>query len=270
MRTPSRNSAGAEPRPSSTVMLVRDGTAAPEILMLKRHVNSAFGDVYVFPGGVVDPCDTKVHDCCDSPCAEVANSMLGTPDALSFFSAAIRELFEETGVLLAGPTWVEAAQTGIAPEDIERARHQLIQGEISWDCFVRERNLTLGSQALHYFAHWVTPEGEPKRFSTRFFVAAIPAEQKASHDGFELTDSCWKTASDVLAAQRSGRMRLVYATWSTVTDIAKLGTVDDIVAWADDRRRSGVAQVLPAIVDVDGEDKVVMPGDPLYPKTLLA
>ncbi|MEQ9563308.1 MAG: NUDIX domain-containing protein [Woeseiaceae bacterium] len=270
MRAGSENSVRDEPRPSSTVMLIRDGAAAPEILMLKRHINSAFGDVYVFPGGVVDPCDTNVHDCCDSLCADDANSMLGTSDALCFFSAAIRELFEETGVLLARPGPGNADGENVARADMEQARHQLIHGELTWDRFVRERKLVLGSRALHYFAHWVTPQSEPKRFSTRFFVATIPAGQVASHDGCELTDSCWKTANEVLAAQESGQMRLIYPTWRTLGDIANFGTADDIVAWADDRQRSGVARVLPAIIDVDGEDKVVLPGDPRYPDSLLA
>jgi 8-oxo-dGTP pyrophosphatase MutT (NUDIX family) len=258
-----------EPRPSSTVMLIRDGTAAPEILMLKRHMKTAFGDVHVFPGGVVDPCDSKVHDCCDSPCAEAANTILGAPDALNFYSAAIRELFEETGVLLARATQDSERPRTNRSFDDEPARRQLHRGEIAWDRFVRERQLRLGSHSLHYFAHWITPESEPKRFSTRFFVAEMPADQVASHDGCELTDSCWMTAIDVLAAQKSGKMRLIYPTWRTLRDIAKLGAVDDVAAWANDRQQSGVARVLPAIIEVDGKDKVVLPGDPLYPKSLL-
>lgn len=222
--------------------------------MLKRHTKSAFGDVHVFPGGVVDACDAAVYDCCGAVSAADADRALGEVDALCHYSAAIRELFEETGVLLANRT-----------EDRDAERRSLIRGQISWDRFVHDRNLTLASHSLHYFAHWVTPKSEHRRFSTRFFVAAMPQDQEASHDGVELTDSCWMTAEDVLKAQRNGQVRLIYPTYRTLRDIANLQTVGEIVDWADDRLRSGVARVLPAIVEVDGKDKVVLPGDPRYP-----
>ncbi len=251
-----------EPRPSATVALVREGDTAPQLLMLRRHARSTFGDVYVFPGGVLDACDARVGDCCGSIDCTQASVCLGVANALDYYSAAAREVFEETGVLLAeGDT---AAQT---TRDDDRVR--LIRGDWSWDQLLRERHLSLASERLHYFAHWVTPESEPRRFSTRFFMAALPEDQLASHDGSELTDSCWMTAAEVLDAQRAGRMRLIYPTYRTLKDIAELKSVAAVLAWAIDRERSGVSRVLPAIIDVDGRETVVMPGDPRYPAKAL-
>ncbi|MDH4046929.1 MAG: NUDIX domain-containing protein [Gammaproteobacteria bacterium] len=249
------------PRRSSTVLLIRDGESTPEVLMLKRHAKSAFGAVYVFPGGVVDACDSCTGDRCGAIGREQAADLLGTDDALDYFSAAVREVFEETGVLLANCTTASDPQRFACDAD----RRCLIEGDVSWDEFLRLRKLTLSSQDLHYFAHWITPISEPKRFSTRFFLARMPEGQQASHDGHELTDSCWMTAADILEAQRAGQMRLIYPTYRTLKDIVNKKTVTDVIDWAVERQRSGVARVLPAIVDIDGRDKVVLPGDPRYP-----
>ncbi|HEX9851776.1 MAG TPA: NUDIX hydrolase [Woeseiaceae bacterium] len=251
-----------EPRPSATVALLREGVTAPQLLMLRRHARSTFGDVYVFPGGVLDACDARIDDCCGSIDGTRATACLGIANALDYYSAAAREVYEETGVLLAeGDTAAQALR------DDDRAR--LIRGELSWDQLLRERHLSLASERLHYFAHWVTPESEPRRFSTRFFMATLPEDQQASHDGSELTDSCWMTAAEVLDAQRAGRMRLIYPTYRTLKDIAGLKSVAEVIEWAIDRERSGVARVLPAIIEVDGRETVVLPGDPRYPAKVL-
>ena len=244
-------------------MLVRDGERAPEVLMLKRHTKSVFGDVHVFPGGVVDACDAAMEDCCDSVTSADADRALGTGDALRHYSAAIRELFEETGVLLAHGAG-DSGNTD-APPAGDTERRGLIHGELQWDRWVRERQLKLATRELHYFAHWVTPKSEPRRFSTRFFVAVMPANQEAMHDGVELTDSRWMTAQDVLEAQRKRQMQLIYPTYRSLRDIAGFRSVAEIVGWADERLRNGVARVLPAIVEVDGKEKVILPGDPRYP-----
>ncbi|MCI0516768.1 MAG: NUDIX domain-containing protein [Woeseiaceae bacterium] len=256
------STAGPAPvaRPSATVALIREGERAPQLLMLRRHAGSVFGDVYVFPGGAVDACDSRVRDRCGAVDGAAATACLGVTEALDYYSAAIREVFEETGVLLAhGGTAVDDAS-------LDDDRRRLMRGELAWDRFLQERNLCLESERLHYFAHWVTPETESRRFSTRFFLAAMPEQQQASHDGSELTDSCWMTAAEVLEAQRAGRMRLIFPTYRTLKDIAGLETVDAVIEWARARQRSGVARILPAIIEIDGKEKVVMPGDPRYPR----
>jgi 8-oxo-dGTP pyrophosphatase MutT (NUDIX family) len=268
----SQQPAGDAPAPSrsSTVVLLREGKQFPEVLMLKRHARSAFGAVHVFPGGVVDSCDSDTHDCCGALSEADAVALLGTGDALDYFSAAIREVFEETGVLLAARNALVSSGPADREMEIAVERRRLLGGEMAWDRFLHDKGLKLSANKLHYFAHWVTPIGEPKRFSTRFFLAAMPEGQQASHDGRELTDSCWLTAVDILDSQRAGHMHLIYPTYRTLKDIAKYKTVDDVIAWAVARQQSGVARLLPAISDVDGRDKVVLPGDPRYPGEGLA
>jgi 8-oxo-dGTP pyrophosphatase MutT (NUDIX family) len=228
--------------------------------MLRRDARSAFGDVYVFPGGVLDDSDTAVRDSWAAIDSAQASACLGVTNALDYYSAAIREVFEETGVLLARGG--DAAAETLRDDD----RQRLISGELTWGQFLHERDLSLASDQLHYFAHWVTPQTERRRFSTRFFLATMPEDQLASHDGSELTDSCWMTAAEVLEAQRAGRMRLIYPTYRTLKDIAGLKTVEAVIDWAKERQRNGVARILPAIIEVDGKEKVVMPGDSRYPR----
>ncbi|HZW58984.1 MAG TPA: hypothetical protein VFE85_01715, partial [Woeseiaceae bacterium] len=118
---------------------------------------------------------------------------------------------------------------------------------------------------LHYIAHWITPLGLPRRFTTRFFAAALPAGQEASHDGAELTDSRWSTAAAALAADRDGELDLPPPTRMTLQQLAGYGSVDALLRWAKQRQSGGVEACLPAIVGAAGEEHVVMPGQPDYP-----
>ena len=160
-------------------MLARPGRAEPELFMVRRHAKSAFGAAYAFPGGVVDPGDRLVHGFCQGISARAADEKLGVASGgLDYYSAAIRELFEESGVLL--------ADAGNLGEALPVVRDALNDGSDSWDDFVRRNSLQLDCHALHYISHWITPPSQPKRYSTRFFLAALPDGQVASHCGGEL------------------------------------------------------------------------------------
>lgn len=230
----------ALPRPSSTVVLVRPGAEAPEILMVKRHEHSAFGSAHAFPGGVLEPADCRVHEYCAGVTASDADRRLAVTDGLDYFSAAIRELFEEAGVLLASSLPDRAS--------LDAARNALNAGTLAWDRFVAEQGLTLLCDRLHYFSFWITPEGLPQRYSTRFFLTELPDTQQASHCGAEITDSSWLTARDVLAAARAGRMRLHYPTARTLESIARIESVADLCAWASRCAAQGVVCDRPAAV----------------------
>ncbi|MGH8223135.1 MAG: NUDIX hydrolase [Woeseiaceae bacterium] len=261
-----RSSAHAVPQPSATVLLLRAAAGAPEIFMLLRHARTAFGDVHVFPGGVVDDNDRGLGDrCYPSGWAQVAGRLLGVDDALAWFSAAIRELFEETGVLLARRT-SEASTPASGAGGAEQARHRLRDGSLMWRDYLERHGLQLDCERLEYFAYRVTPHTEPRRFATRFFAAVLPAGQSTGHDGVEHTDSCWMTAVSLLEAERTGAIRLIYPTYRTLGDIAGFATVAEVLAWARERQKTGIARVRPAIVEVDGRDRVVLPGDPRYPR----
>ena len=239
-------------RPSSTVVLVREGKRAPELLLMRRHERSAFGGAHAFPGGVLEDADRRVDDHCTGITPAAADVLLDTEGALAYFSAAVRELFEESGVLLAS-----AATTGV---NLDTARNALNDGTLDWQDFVRDNALQLHCDALHYFSFWITPEALPRRFSTRFFLAALPDGQDAAHCGGELTDSCWMSAAAALAASRDGSITLHFPTIRTLETLAGCRTVDELVEWATRRAREGVPCIFPEIKTRRGEARVIVAG----------
>ena len=245
-------------RPSSTVVVVRAGAASPEIFMVRRHAQSSFGSAYAFPGGVVDPEDTEVHDYCGGLAEADANLRLGVArGGLDYYSAAIRELFEESGILLADISSLD--------EDIVAIRAALNDGSLNWADFVKQQQLTLQCEKLNYVSHWITPEFEPKRYSTRFFVAALPAGQVAEHCGGELTESCWVVASDMLAAERRGDVKMIFPTIKTLESLARHKTLDDLIEWAKSSVDWGITTMVPVAIERDGKREIVLPGDKNYP-----
>lgn len=239
-------------RPSSTVVLVRETGAAPEVLMMRRHERSSFGGAFAFPGGVLDPADHDVADWCDGVTADQAAQLLGDDDGLAYFSAAIRELFEESGVLLA-----TMAAPGV---DLDAARDALNAGRLDWARFVADNEIRLHCGDLHYFSFWITPVALPKRYSTRFFVAAMPDEQEAVHCGGELTESCWVSAAAALDAERDGSMSIHFPTIKTLEALARHATVDELLAWAEAESRAGVPCIFPEISRRDSERRVIVQG----------
>lgn len=247
-------------RPSSTVVLVRAASGDPEVFMVRRHAKSSFGEAHAFPGGVVDPEDGAVYDYCTGVSAHKADTNLGVKvDGLDYYSAAVRELFEESGVLLANPDDVA--------EGLDAARDALNEGSDNWADFVTRNELELHCDQIHYVSHWTTPPSQEKRYSTRFFVAAIPAGQEASHCGGELTDSCWMTAHDALAARRAGDITMHYPTIKTLESIERHKTLDDLMEWAASAVEWGITSMVPIVIQRDGRSEIVLPGDKDYPGT---
>lgn len=226
--------------------------------MVLRHAESSFGDAWAFPGGVVDADDAVVSNYCSGVDAAEADSHLGVKaDGLELYSAAIRELFEESGVLL--------ADTGELSEDLAAVRDGLNSGTDSWADFVARNKLMLRCDQLHYFSHWVTPQILSKRYSTRFFLCEMPDEQHAMHCGGELTDCRWIGAHDMLEAGRDGELELHFPTIKTLELIARYKTLDELVDWARACVQWGVTSMLPAVIMRDGEHDIVLPGDKDYP-----
>jgi 8-oxo-dGTP pyrophosphatase MutT (NUDIX family) len=249
-------------RPSATVVLVRDGESGPELLLVQRHAKSTFGASFVFPGGVLEAADESLGDHSSGLDDAGANAVLGMPQGgAAYFSGAIRELFEEAGILLARTPQGRWAD----PAAFSTLRDELNAGNLPWTNFVREAELILAYDALHYFSHWVTPRELPKRFSTRFFVAALPGGQVAAHCGGELTDSCWLSAPEAIAAGKAGKIELPQPTIATLHELSGFLSIDAMLAWAAQRSSSGVNAFRPAIVSIDGSRKVVMPDSPDYP-----
>ena len=206
-------------------------------MFVKRRSGDAFGDAWIFPGGVVDDDEHAARGCCHGLPESEANSILDIEEGgLDYFSTAVRELFEETGVLLVH---------GAIDQSIGSARHSLISGDAGWTAFLESNGLTVACDALFYFSHWITPTVMPKRWTTRFFLAELPAGQEAEPDGIEITESIWLTAEQALRHARDGHGKLPYPTRKTLESFTGLHTVQDFQAWARRRQASGVPTIQP-------------------------
>jgi len=248
----------AEPRHAATVVLLRDGGAGIEAYLLRRLGSMAFaGGMYVFPGGSVDPRDGDADIAWEGPPAGAWAAPLGADERLArgLVAAAVRETFEESGVLLASPIAGDA-------EHWKAEQAALLDRSASMADVLARNGLVLRSDLLRAWAHWVTPEIEPKRFDTRFFVAALPEGQEAVHYRGESDHSEWVRPRDAVERHASGELGMLPPTVFTLAELAAYDTVADVLA-AGERR--DVKRVLPRIV-VDGDDVLLLlPGDPGYP-----
>ncbi|MEC9416131.1 MAG: NUDIX domain-containing protein [Pseudomonadota bacterium] len=231
-----------EPLPSATVLLVRDIKDRLEVLLLLRRKDSSFGSSYVFPGGLVDKTDIKLEVDIDQK--KIINQSLDlVSGGYSYYSAAIRELFEEAGVLLV------VDMDGKFPSylDIEEYRIQLNTGKISWDKFLSDNQLSLNCGNMIYFAFWITPLNLSQRFSTRFFVSEIPSNQTASHCGNELIDSRWISPRDALIARRKKEINIPHPTAITLMQIRDFDSVKEVLEWANIKLNKGVPCYFPQL-----------------------
>jgi 8-oxo-dGTP pyrophosphatase MutT (NUDIX family) len=231
--------------------------------MVRRRAGDVFGDSYAFPGGLVDDNEPTAHDYCQGVSAKEADKLLRVPNGgLNFYSAAIRELFEETGILLAQDT-----SGNWAPDrpDLQELRVQVDKGLLPWSEFLRDQELHMACDALHYFAHWETPLIEPKRWSARFFFAAMPSDQDVRHDGGELTDSLWITAAAALSTSRDREMKLPFPTIRSLMMLPEVSSIDGLIDWANERAIAGVQKLRPVRVEKNGKSRWTIVGDPDYP-----
>ena len=251
----------APPRPAATVVLLRDAEGGPEALLLRRHRRSGFAaDAWVFPGGVVDAADRSgdVADRMDGPSAEEWARRLGVRDpaeALGYVAAAIREAFEETGILLAHSDRVSAPPHDLA-HSLEIARRALLNDVIGLRDLAVGNGLRLAGDELVYIAHWITPVPEPRRYDTRFFAARAPEGAVCDVHDQEMTDAAWLRPADAVARFRAGEMKLLPPTVKTLEQLAPFRTYDELRTALDDApvptilprmepRPDGVAIVVP-------------------------
>ncbi|HTU73706.1 MAG TPA: NUDIX hydrolase [Trebonia sp.] len=252
----------AAPRNASTVMVVRDAPAGGvEVLMLKRPVAMKFaGGAYVFPGGSVDNADFGPTGW-QGPSAEEFGRRLGaTPElAGALVRAAVRETFEEAGVLLAG-TPDGAVEVPEGP-GWEADRAALNQGALSLAGLLDRRGLVLRAGLLTPWARWITPLAEPRRFDTRFFAAALPPGQQVTAHAAEADKIVWIRPDDALAAARRGEMSLLPPTATTLGEFALASGVADILG-----QSRKVAPIQPALLNsADGQAWLEVPDGIGYP-----
>ncbi|MEZ5558847.1 MAG: NUDIX hydrolase [Pseudomonadales bacterium] len=217
-------------RLAATILLLRDSSEGPEVFMLQRPGGGDFPDLHVFPGGKVDTQDHVPDQVrgLDDPGASV---QLGLAEGgLRFWAAAIRECFEECGVLLAyrGAELVRFDDPGEAAR-FEDYREQLIDGSLSLETLCRLEGLTLATDQVHYFSHWITPEQAPRRFDTRFFIAAMPGGQETLAHAWETAADAWVRPVQALAAHREGRWQMISPTLTTLASIESFSRVSDIL-----------------------------------------
>ena len=247
------------PRDAATVVLTRDGAAGLEVFLLRRVAGMAFaGGMTVFPGGGVDRRDADTSLAWTGPEPAWWARCFGCDPALAtaLVCAAVRETFEESGVLLAGPD-ADSVVADTAP--YAEARAALVAREFSLAQFLAENGLVLRADLLRPWANWITPAEEPRRYDTRFFLAALPPGQRADGVTTEAEDAAWQTPADALADWRAGRRGLLPPTWVTLADLAE----HDSVAAAMAARRA-VSPIIPKVVRRGGVLRVVLPGDPEY------
>jgi len=255
----------AEPRHASTVVLLRDASDGLQAYLLRRQKTMAFAaGMYVFPGGSVDPRDEALSaDAWAGPPPESWCGLLTarTSLATALVCAAVRETFEESGVVLAGPSADEVV-TDTTGEDWEADRLALLDRTASFAEVLARRSLVLRADLLRPWAHWITPEVEPRRFDTRFFVAALPAGQRTRDVGGEADRVAWCRPREALDAFERGELGLMPPTAFTLMELSAFDTVADVLAAGDAR---DVQPVLPKIVlGDDDEARILLPHDEGY------
>ena len=249
------------PRAAATVVLLRDGAQGLEVLLIQRHSQSdVLGGAYVFPGGKVDDADARADALGLLDQAPAAlHQRLGEPglsavEAAAIFVAAAREAFEESGILLA---------QGASAEHSARARDKLRTGH-EFTTVLERTGLRLASSALLPWSRWITPKMPSvmsKRFDTRFFVAAMPADQTASHDDHEATASVWLTPREALGRYWADQIELAPPQIMSLAHLASHPDVRSVL-------RAAMKQVPPLIApepfEQDGARITCYPGDPRH------
>jgi len=261
------------PKDAATVIILRpsqDGSPGPfEVLMVRRHAKSRFcSEFHVFPGGILDNADSapEIESLCSGLDCSRAGALI--PDlppakALGTWAAAIRETFEEVGILLA----INGSGSPVSfsrPEDrarFQRYRKEISKGNLLLRRMLEQEGLRLAADRLFYFSHWITPEALPLRYDVRFFVTRAPECQEALHDGYELTDHIWVAPREALKAYRIGEMALVLPTISTLMELCAFDSIDKVV-------ESTTGKKIPAILTTmevrDGSYVEVLPDGTVF------
>jgi 8-oxo-dGTP pyrophosphatase MutT (NUDIX family) len=231
------------PLPAATTVLLRDGRQGPEALLMQRHRRSGFvPGAWVFPGGRVDEGD---HD---PVLAERTRGLPPEPEPpAAFWMAAIRELFEETGVVL-GRSADEWADDATGSPEIATLRDRLLDEACTLPEVVRQLDVVLDASRMTHVAHWVTPVVEPRRYDTHFFAVALPPGRRATADAREMTEAVWLDPGSALDRFERGELPMVFPTVKTLAMLRDYPSVDAILTAGRERP---VRRILPRLVRTD-------------------
>ncbi len=238
-------------RDAATVVILRPG---PEVYLLRRKTTMAFAaGAYVFPGGSVDPRDTDQAVAWAGPTPAQWGEAFAADEgtARGLVCAAVRETFEESGVLLAGPG-PDSVVEDTTGDDWEADRLALIDRSLAFADFLAKRGLVLRSDLLKPWAHWITPEIETRRFDTRFFVAVLPAGQRTRDVGGEADKVAWQRPAEAIELAHEGKIFLMPPTYHTLSELAAHDSVESVLA-----AEREIVTILPKAVEVDGEMRLM-------------
>ena len=250
----------AAPVPAATIMMLRparDGTANLEVFMVVRHHQIDFASgALVFPGGKADENDF------DTALLPYLTGADEDANMRAIQVCAIREAFEECGILLARPQGSEQLVDAARLEQLEPYREQLNSGAVGILEFLEREQLNLGCDTLVHFAHWITPDMMPKRFDTHFYLARTPSGQRAINDGHETTDAVWLGPQAALDQEMAGTATIIFP---TRMNLGKLAETDSVTAALDRFAGEAVVTVLPEIgKDADGTPCLHIPAEAGY------
>ncbi len=245
----------ADARIAASLLLLRDGEQGLEVLMLRRAERE--GDLrsgaVVFPGGVVDAQDRDAHGITLGPDDASASRALGLAQGgLDYWIAALRETFEEVGLLLADRS-VDPAQLRLWRDRLQQGRGSIVQ-------MCGEQGLRLDARELIYYSHWLTPPGMPKRFDTRFFVTRAPADQVAEADLGEALELMWLTPRQALDPER--QLKLLPVTRRTLQELGQSSSVAQALAAA--RNRPRIELTMPRMARTTRGPRILLPDEPAY------
>jgi len=252
------------PRPSATLVVVRDGANGIEVLLSRRAERGDHNSgAWVFPGGLVDPGDRRSHACCAGLGDATASARLGLPaHGLDYYVAAVRECFEESGLLFAlDPNGDLLELDPTLAERIAPWRGALHRGERTLLELCEAFALRLAVDRLIYLSHWITPPIRPKRFDTRFFIAEAPRQQTALHDGTEMVEQLWLRPAEALAERAA--LKLLTPTQKTLELIARFERVSALLGWAGAPERR-VTLTVPRIGRGREGPRPVVPDEPAW------
>ncbi len=226
----------ATPVPAATILLLRDGADGLEVFMVVRHHQIDFASgALVFPGGKADPQDF------DDALLPFLHGAAEDRDMRAIQVSAIREAFEECGVLLARSSAEQALVSAERLSALEHYREKLNSGDVALLDFLRDENLMLACDTLIHFAHWITPAMMPKRFDTHFYLAVAPADHVALHDGYESVDSVWITPAQAIEDAVDGRRTVIFPTLRNIEKLGHAASAGDAI------ERAKTAQVVPVL-----------------------
>ena len=255
-------------RPAATLILVRDASAGMEVFMIRRTQSAVFmGGAHVFPGGGVDASDASAELAahCEGLEDVEASRLLGVErGGLAYWTAALRECFEEAGLLLAHDAdgcYADLNDTRHT-QAFEQWRESVRAGRATLADLCREHRLRLAAGRLVYYSHWITQPGRARRYDTRFFVAEAPAAQTASHDNSEAVDHVWIQPAAALERHRRGEMHLVFPTIKTLESIAHFDSAAALMQFARSPRK--MPTMAPRTASSREGKKLLVPGDYAY------